>query len=221
MATINKIEYNNTLYSVEDSDAQERLTALENASNQVKILGNIIFPVGSLYLANSSSISPETIFGGTWQQVSQGYLLGGQGTGLDSNNSNRTFNQGANTGYYKHTLSVSELPAHNHNTTNSTSDGTVTTSSENKHTHTGTTGGMSGNSGYGFNRAGGGYYGGGTASGNINQVSIAHTHSFTTGAGSSHSHTVSLKATGGGQSFDINPPTYGIYVWERQTLASV
>lgn len=45
---------------------------------------NIIYPVGSIYISNSST-SPASLFGGTWTQIAQGRTLIGQGTGYAVN----------------------------------------------------------------------------------------------------------------------------------------
>jgi len=72
------------------------------------------YPVGSIYLTTSST-NPATLFGfGTWQQVSQGRVLIGVGTGNDGNTS-RTYASGDTGGEYTHKLTLSECASHQHN----------------------------------------------------------------------------------------------------------
>ena len=56
-----------------------------------------------------NATSPQTLFGGTWEQISQGRVLVGQGTGTDSNNKQKTFSNGETGGEYEHTLTQKEL----------------------------------------------------------------------------------------------------------------
>lgn len=71
--------------------------------NNVSII-DIIYPVNSVYLSVNST-SPASLFGGTWTQLKDRFLLG---TG-------DTYTNGATGGAATHTLTVSEMPSHNHN----------------------------------------------------------------------------------------------------------
>ena len=62
-----------------------------------------IFPIGYIYLS-TSSIDPGTIFGGTWQQIKDRFLL----TAGD------TYSAGSIGGEATHTLTQAETPAHTH-----------------------------------------------------------------------------------------------------------
>lgn len=72
-----------------------------------------IFPVGAVYISTSSS-NPSAYFGGSWQQFGQGRVLIGAGTGTDSNGASRYFSSQGTGGEYNHTLTIDEMPAHNH-----------------------------------------------------------------------------------------------------------
>ena len=73
-----------------------------------------IYPVGSVFIS-TSNINPGSRFiGTTWQLTSQGRFLAGIGTGTDSNGVQKTLNAGNNDGEYQHTLSIQEMPAHDH-----------------------------------------------------------------------------------------------------------
>lgn len=64
---------------------------------------NIVYPVGSIYMS-VNNVSPETLFGGTWVQLKDRFLLG----------AGDTYQNGATGGEATHTLTVNEIPAHTH-----------------------------------------------------------------------------------------------------------
>jgi hypothetical protein len=78
-------------------------TAALAVANLKESLINLIYPVGSFYLS-ASSTSPATLFGGTWQQVKDTFLL----TAGDA------YTAGATGGEEAHTLTVQEMPSHDH-----------------------------------------------------------------------------------------------------------
>lgn len=109
---INKVEYGgNTLIDITDTTA----TAGDILSGKVfynadgtRGVGTLnivdtIYPVGSIYMSVNST-SPETLFGGTWVQLEDKFLLGA-GT---------TYTNGATGGSATHTLTVDEMPSHTH-----------------------------------------------------------------------------------------------------------
>ena len=66
------------------------------------------FPVGSIYLSVNNT-NPSTYFDGTWELVAQGKTL----VGVDTSDSD--FNTAKKTGGEKtHTLTIDEMPSHNH-----------------------------------------------------------------------------------------------------------
>lgn len=77
-----------------------------------KILGNLFFPVGSVYITYTNQ-NPGNFLGGTWTQFGQGRTLIGQGTGNDGSTS-MSFTAGSTGGEYNHTLTTNEIPSHNH-----------------------------------------------------------------------------------------------------------
>lgn len=67
------------------------------------------YPIGSIYLSVNST-NPSKWFDGTWELIAQGRTI----VGVDTNDSD--FNKPKKTGGAKtHTLSVDEMPSHNHN----------------------------------------------------------------------------------------------------------
>ena len=74
---------------------------------------NLVYPVGSVYLS-LSNVNPGTLFGGTWEQISQGRTL----VGVDGNDTD--FNESSKTGGEKsHVLTIEEMPKHDHYPLNS------------------------------------------------------------------------------------------------------
>lgn len=64
-------------------------------------LGQVVWPVGAIYMS-SSSVSPASLFGGTWEQFTDSKMW------LPQNN------YGATGGEGNHVLTVEELPKHSH-----------------------------------------------------------------------------------------------------------
>ena len=62
-----------------------------------------IYPVGSLYLSVNAA-SPQQLFGGTWEQITDTFLLA----------AGSTYQAGSTGGEASHTLTVNEMPSHKH-----------------------------------------------------------------------------------------------------------
>ena len=89
------------------TDYSSMNTRLTNVENQ-------IYPVGSIYIAVNNT-NPSTLFGGTWESFGEGRTLIGVGTGTDSNSTQKVFASNETGGEYNHTLTINEMPNHNHN----------------------------------------------------------------------------------------------------------
>lgn len=61
------------------------------------------YPIGSIYLSVNST-NPGTIFGGTWEQIKDRFLL----------TAGSTYSNGSTGGEATHKLTVSEMPSHTH-----------------------------------------------------------------------------------------------------------
>ena len=70
---------------------------------------DIIWPVGSIYLSDNAT-NPNTKFGGTWVRLKGGFVYGST---LASGSTYSTGN-GSGTTTNNHTLTIDEIPAHNH-----------------------------------------------------------------------------------------------------------
>ena len=62
-----------------------------------------IYPVGSIYMSINST-DPSTLFGGTWEQIKDTFLL----------SCGDTYEVGATGGEATHTLTIAEMPSHTH-----------------------------------------------------------------------------------------------------------
>lgn len=69
-----------------------------------KNIFDLIYPVGAIYISVNAT-SPEVLFGGTWEQIKDVFLLG----------CSLQFNPlGSTGGEASHTLTIEEMPAHGH-----------------------------------------------------------------------------------------------------------
>ena len=77
-----------------------------NFKSFTKPIVDIIYPVGSIYMSVNST-SPQTLFGGTWEQLKDRFLLG----------SGDTYANGSTGGSATVTLTSAQsgVPAHKHN----------------------------------------------------------------------------------------------------------
>lgn len=73
---------------------------------------NLIYPVGSIYMSTDST-DPSLLFGGTWEQLKDTFLLA----------AGQTYSAGATGGEATHTLTTTEMPAHNGHITDTPSGG--------------------------------------------------------------------------------------------------
>ena len=70
------------------------------------------YPVGSIYLSVNST-NPGTIFGGTWEQIKDRFLLA----------CGSTYSNGSTGGEANHKLTINEMPSHNHTFTDRAYEG--------------------------------------------------------------------------------------------------
>ena len=78
---------------------------------------NLVYPVGSIYMS-VNDVSPRTLFGGSWEKIEDTFLLA----------SGSAFTLGQTGGEINHTLTIDEMPTHNHlQTISSTTGGQVQT----------------------------------------------------------------------------------------------
>ena len=246
-------DWNNNTNSIDSAMQTNKTNISNNATNITSILTGLstvnttntssiyyklmklIYPVGSLYWS-SKSTNPSSLFGGTWVQIKDRFVLACGDTYTSV---------GATGGASSVTLSVSNMPSHTHSFTPS---GSVSSHTHglNDHTHnfSATTGGMSANSSgtlYNVQHQGqpstlaSGFASGtkvdsGDSSGSSTvsriTMNISHTHSVSGTTGAASGSTASATPTftgdagttgsnGSGTSFSILPPYVVKYCFER------
>ena len=85
------------------SEASDNAIANKAVSKEFKRILNMIYPVGSIYIS-AASTPPQSLFGGTWERIKDTFLLA----------AGDTYSAGATGGEAVHTLTVDEMPSHNH-----------------------------------------------------------------------------------------------------------
>lgn len=169
---LNDVQINGKLY-LADTDRSNR-----------KEIWEIIYPVGAIYMSTSST-NPQTLFGGTWTQLKDRFLVGAGGS----------YTAGTNGGASTATLDTTHLPSHTH---------TATVSGCGAHNHTArfieVRAYVSGSAASCVARA--------------NNATYSGTGQITTSTGN-HTHTVAISNTGSGSSFSILPPYMPVYMWQR------
>ena len=197
--------------------------------DQMEATASKLYPVGSVYISFNSA-DPSTLFGGTWQRLKDTFLL----VNGDSYAPNTTG------GSATKTISVNNLPAHNHSVNASGNHNhTATTSTAGNHTHTrgsmNITGTFDGNVNDGQSKKTGAFYytgqpftgsdGGNDKPGGVIGFDASRSWSGTTSTNGNHSHTLTTTTngnhthttnnTGGGLPLNIMPPYTTVYAWRR------
>ena len=73
-----------------------------------KTIFDLVYPVGSIYETDNEGFDPNTSFGGTWERIKGKVIVG-----VDK--ADGAFNVVGKTGGEKnHTLTIAEMPSHNH-----------------------------------------------------------------------------------------------------------
>ena len=175
-----------------------------------------LFPVGAIYMS-VTDVNPGEIFGGTWTQIKDTFLLACGDTYANASTGGRAETR----------LGVADLPSHTHTYVKATGVGNtaLTVNQIPSHTHsvTGTASPASGkNVTLNSNAIDAAAGTGSTPSKSIENttsLSVSGT-AAATGGGQAHGHTlgtatIATSATGGGQGFTNMPPYLAVYVWKR------
>ena len=175
---------------------------------------NLVYPVGSIYWS-SKNINPGTLFGGTWVQIKDRFILA----------AGDYYSNGATGGAATVTLSVSNMPSHSHSFTPSgevgshshsfTPSGNVSSHSHTgpSHTHSFTPSGTVSSS---FSGTAGNTGAAGTGNTGATTPSFTGTAGYTGDTAPSFSGTAGYTGSNGsGTSFSILPPYVVKYCWER------
>ena len=135
MADIKIDETDSTKINIEVADSNDLNLELTGGDKGLRThMLETIYPVGSIYINAGVATNPGTLLGfGTWTAFGTGRTI----VGVDS--SDTDFDAVRETGGAKtHQLTISELPAHTHNVTMSTSDSDNDFLSEGNNTGTST-----------------------------------------------------------------------------------
>lgn len=87
----------NDVYTKTETDT--KLNKKVNTSDLI----DLIYPVGSIYMS-ANNVSPANLFGGKWEQIKDTFLLA----------CGDTYKNGETGGEATHTLTIDEMPVHNH-----------------------------------------------------------------------------------------------------------
>ena len=160
------------------------LSNFYTSGSLVNDLLNRVYPVGSIYMS-AVNVSPASFLGGTWQAIEQGRMLMAAGS---------SWQAGTTGGNAYHTLTIAELPAHNHSATETAAGG---------HTHGASTGSAGAHSHSGSALEDGAHAhdaSTGTAGAHAHSGSAleagAHAHNASTGTAGSHDHASSMGTAG-------------------------
>lgn len=153
---------------------------------------NLIYPVGSIYMSTNNT-NPSLLFGGTWEQLENRFLLGA-GSSYTAGNTGGSATMAHTHATSNHTLTVAEMPKHTGHVYNEVRGGNwagfLSTSDATSY----------GSSGRGWNVTAG------------NEL---HPVGDTLGGGGAHNH----GDTGAASNSDNMPPYLVVYMWKRLTLA--
>lgn len=145
-----------------------------------------VYPIGSVYIS-ANGANPNAIIGGTWEEFATGRTL----IGYDPDDDDLT-ETGMTGGEKKHTLTIEEMPLHNHS---------ASTGDAGKHKHT--VGYRKRQDAYGKGTMDAMHWNTGTAS-TIETSEVAN-----------HSHTVTVESAGSGMAHNNMMPYITVRMWKR------
>lgn len=107
--------------ALEFKDKPDKTTpyTAENMNDMQRLLVSLVYPVGSYYETSDSDFDPNEKWGGTWELDQSGTALVSKSSASSSKFNNDI---GTIVGEEEHTLTIDEMPKHNH--TRAVSSGT-------------------------------------------------------------------------------------------------
>jgi microcystin-dependent protein len=199
------------LFPIHETDLDSDLQTKVNTGGSGTAINP--YPVGSIYMSVANT-NPTTLFGGTWQQLKNQFLLAAD----DATNGAHAGDTG---GEKEHVLSLNEMPEHSHGVNmgtkgavNTPSSGGGSTDTAPNHQH---------DQYHKDDMAGGGngarsypYIGDGTW-GNANRPAGAHNHATPNHVHTvpAHDHPVLESDVGADESHNNMPPYLAVYMWKR------
>jgi hypothetical protein len=169
-------------YNALDEQGNYKTHYFKTSADLIVGLLDFVYPVGSLYWSKNAT-EPSTLFGGTWVRVKDKFIL----------SAGDNYTVGAIGGEARHTLTVDEMPSHNHS-------GSAVSAGDHTHKFRAHSGSLSGQPMF-YESA-------------RNNNSAYAEQPWITNAGT-HSHTVSIGNTGDGTAHNNMPPYVTYYCWER------
>lgn len=189
-------------------------TEIDNAIDLVAQMRDIFYPVGSIYTSTKST-SPATLFGGTWTQIKDRFLLcagDSYSAGATGGSTTHTHTSAAHTHTTAgHTLTIAEMPSHRHTPANYDTAGSDTSYKRQFMTALNLSSDSTRRSQIATGSSGI-YTIGATTSGDLTNS----TYTSYSGESASHSHgdTGSTTPENTGSSSNL-PPYKVVYAWER------
>lgn len=163
-------------------------TVTTTGQNQNTLTIDSIYPVGSIYMS-INLINPNTLFGGTWEQIKDRFLL----------SAGDIYGVGSVGGESAHTLTEIEIPWHYHSYSGNTN-------ASGSHVHTGNsleTYSTSSSNSKDFVRP------------INNSYSYANIQIMNSAGEHSHSYSGNTSGTGGSGAHNNMPPYLTVYMWKR------
>ena len=163
---------------------------------------DLVYPVGSIYMSVNNT-SPATLFGGTWEQLKDKFLL----------SAGNIYTNGNTGGEATHTLTINEMPRHTHEQYEHNHRGKYhshNTSTEDEYFVTSEIA-TANNTSVSYNASGNRI-----VDGQTNGVpSFHHRESTSSSLVTLYGETASNKNTGGSQEHNNMPPYLVVYMWKR------
>ena len=164
-----------------------------------KTLVDLIYPVGSIYLS-TTAVNPATLFGGTWAQIKDTFLL----------SAGSKYSLGNTGGAAEVTLTANQMPKHTHRVTGDTDTTPL------QHTHNlDTASKVDSSFGNGPVIEDWGGYNTSYGSRNVTTGIVAGSTSFYDALNHSHEFDVTSNSAGGGAAHNNMPPYLVVSVWKR------
>lgn len=120
MPLLSWFELNNQTLEICDEKTRKDVIDIKN---EIQQLSNFFYPVGSIYMSYDGSVTPDKLFGGKWEQITDTFLYCSDNSG----------NKG---GEKEHTLNVEEMPVHTHTQLPHTHLQDAHNHTQNEHNHT-------------------------------------------------------------------------------------
>lgn len=168
-----------------DSEGNLSVNSITTNESNSQTGGNP-FPIGSIYM-NVNSTNPSELFGGTWEQIQDKFLLA----------CGNTYGNGTMGGEATHVLTTAEMPSHGHS---------ASTSTAGAHSHS-----VKYKKFSGLTVNGNGYM---VLRRDDGSDSYDGTNNAAMSAGG-HAHSVTINANGSNQAHNNMPPYLAVYIWKR------